>query len=91
MPNARHPKFVDKIDHVQRAAKSLFGCHPPRSLDFFPKINIHFGFSLRYFLSAASTAMNAFCGICTWPTCFILALPFFCFSRSFFFRVTSPP
>ena len=40
-----------------------------------------------YFLSAASTAMKAFCGIWTWPTCFIFALPFFCFSRSFFFRV----
>ena len=44
-----------------------------------------------YFLSAARTAMKAFCGIWTWPTCFIFALPFFCFSRSFFLRVTSPP
>jgi len=43
----RHPKFVYKIDHVQRASKSLFRRHPPRSLDFFPKINIHFGFSNR--------------------------------------------
>jgi len=47
VPNARHPKFVYKIDHVQRAAKALFRRHPPRSLDFFPKINIHFGFSNR--------------------------------------------
>src|SRR5215213_9384610 len=37
------------------------------------------------------TARNASCGISTLPTSFILALPSFCFSRSFRFRVTSPP
>ena len=38
-----------------------------------------------------STARKAFCGISTLPTCFIRALPFFCFSRSLRFRVMSPP
>ncbi len=47
--------------------------------------------STPYFLSAASTEINAFCGIRTWPTWFIFALPFFCFSSSFFLQVTSPP
>ncbi len=38
-----------------------------------------------------STARNASCGISTAPTIFIRFLPFFCFSRSFFLRVMSPP
>jgi hypothetical protein len=29
-----------------------------------------------HFLSAASTAMKAFCGVWTWPICFIFSLPF---------------
>ena len=37
------------------------------------------------------TARNASCGISTAPTIFIRFLPFFCFSRSFFLRVMSPP
>ena len=38
-----------------------------------------------------STAMKADCGTFTWPNSFILALPRFCFSRTFILRVTSPP
>ena len=47
--------------------------------------------TLLYDLSEESTDTNAFCGIFTWPICFIFALPFFCFSSNLFFRVTSPP
>ena len=36
-------------------------------------------------------ARNAFCGISTFPTCFIRFFPSFCFSRSFRFRLMSPP
>ena len=39
----------------------------------------------------SSTAMNALCGMVTFPTCFMRFLPSFCFSRSLRFRVTSPP
>ena len=38
-----------------------------------------------------SAAMNASCGIDTLPYSRIRALPFFCFSSSFFLRVMSPP
>ncbi len=38
-----------------------------------------------------STARNASCGISTAPTIFMRFLPAFCFSRSFFLRVMSPP
>lgn len=38
-----------------------------------------------------STEMKALCGIMTEPTAFIRFFPLFCFSRSFIFRVTSPP
>jgi len=41
--------------------------------------------------STRNAARNASCGISTRPTCFIRFLPAFCFSSSFFFRVTSPP
>ena len=37
------------------------------------------------------TAIKASCGIWTEPTVFMRCLPFFCFSRSFRFLVTSPP
>jgi hypothetical protein len=35
--------------------------------------------------------MNASCGISTFPNWRIFFLPFFCFSKSFFLRVASPP
>ena len=41
--------------------------------------------------STCSTARNASCGISTVPTCFMRRFPSFCFSRSFRFRVMSPP
>lgn len=47
-----------------------------------------------YYSSSASnlsTDKNASCGTSTLPICFIFFLPFFCFSRSFFFLVISPP
>ena len=44
-----------------------------------------------YLLSTWSTARKASCGISTRPTCFMRFLPSFCFSRSFFLRVASPP
>ena len=37
------------------------------------------------------TDRNASCGTSTFPTCFMRFLPSFCFSRSFRFRVMSPP
>ena len=46
---------------------------------------------MSYLLSTDSTARKASCGISTRPTCFIRFLPSFCFSNSFFLRVTSPP
>lgn len=36
-------------------------------------------------------AMNALWGISTWPKARMRFLPSFCFSRSFFLRVMSPP
>ena len=42
-------------------------------------------------LSIFSAEMNACWGISTLPNWRIFFLPAFCFSRSFFFRVTSPP
>ena len=44
-----------------------------------------------YRLSILSAAMKADCGISTSPTCRMRFLPFFCFSRSFFLRLMSPP
>ena len=44
-----------------------------------------------YFSSSFSTLMKAFCGISTLPTWRIRFLPSFCFSRSFFLRLMSPP
>ena len=41
--------------------------------------------------SIFSAFINASCGISTFPNWRIFFLPAFCFSRSFFFRVTSPP
>ena len=41
--------------------------------------------------SNLSTAINAYVGNCTVPRVRIFFLPSFCFSRSFFFRVMSPP
>ncbi len=41
--------------------------------------------------SRDSAARKASCGISTVPNCFIRFLPFFCFFKSFFLRVTSPP
>ena len=38
-----------------------------------------------------SAAINASCGMLTLPYSRILALPFFCLSRSFFLRLISPP
>ena len=38
-----------------------------------------------------STAMNASCGISTFPTRFIRLFPSACFCSNFLFRVTSPP
>ena len=43
------------------------------------------------FHSTFSTARNASCGMSTRPTRFMRFLPSFCFSRSFRFRVMSPP
>jgi hypothetical protein len=83
--DADHRPGSDKGDR-RRLCKAPFG--PPRGKRSRSPLPRKIA---RYFLSAASTAMNAFCGICTWPICFIFALPSFCFSRSFFLRVTSPP
>ena len=44
-----------------------------------------------YSSSNFNTLINAFCGISTLPTWRIRFLPSFCFSKSFFFRVISPP
>ena len=44
-----------------------------------------------YHSSSLSTARNASVGICTEPSWRIFFLPSFCFSRSFFFLVMSPP
>ena len=41
--------------------------------------------------SSFSTAMKASVGSCTVPNVRIFFLPSFCFSRSFFFRLMSPP
>ena len=41
--------------------------------------------------SNLSTARKAFCGTCTLPICFILFLPFFCFSSNLRLRLMSPP
>src|SRR5690606_6962449 len=41
--------------------------------------------------STLSTVRNASCGSSTEPTDFMRRLPSFCFSRSFFLRVMSPP
>ncbi len=41
--------------------------------------------------SIFSAEMNASCGMSTRPNWRIFFLPFFCFSRSFFLRVASPP
>ena len=41
--------------------------------------------------SSLSTAVNASLGTCTVPSWRIFFLPSFCFSRSFFLRVMSPP
>ncbi len=41
--------------------------------------------------SSFSTAMKASVGSCTVPNVRIFFLPSFCFSRSFFFRLISPP
>ena len=41
--------------------------------------------------SSFSTAMKASVGSCTVPRVRIFFLPSFCFSRSFFFRLMSPP
>ncbi len=41
--------------------------------------------------SIERTARNASCGTSTAPTCFIRFFPSFCFSRSFRFRLMSPP
>ncbi len=41
--------------------------------------------------SIFSAEMNASCGISTFPNWRIFFLPAFCFSKSFFFRVASPP
>ncbi len=38
-----------------------------------------------------SAAINASCGMLTEPYSRIFSLPFFCFSRSFFLRLASPP
>ncbi|SFN77658.1 hypothetical protein SAMN05428984_0709 [Sphingomonas sp. OK281] len=38
-----------------------------------------------------SAAINASCGMLTDPYSRIFSLPFFCFSRSFFLRLASPP
>jgi len=43
------------------------------------------------FQSARSTSKNAFCGMLTFPTCFMRFLPSFCFSSSLRLRVMSPP
>ncbi len=42
-------------------------------------------------LLASSTERNAFCGISTWPNCFMRFLPSFCLAQSFRLRVMSPP
>ncbi len=42
-------------------------------------------------LSILRAAMKADCGISTSPICRMRFLPFFCFSRSFFLRLMSPP
>lgn len=41
--------------------------------------------------SIFNAEMNASCGMSTFPNWRIFFLPAFCFSRSFFFRVASPP
>ena len=41
--------------------------------------------------SIERTARNASCGTSTAPTCFIRFFPSFCFSKSFRFRLMSPP
>ena len=53
---------------------------PPR--DFLPRSTGH---------SMRSAARKASCGISTRPSFFMRFLPAFCFSSSFFLRVTSPP
>ena len=44
-----------------------------------------------YLSSSFNTLINAFCGISTFPTWRIRFFPSFCFSRSFFLRLISPP
>ena len=41
--------------------------------------------------SIFNAEINASCGISTFPNCRMRFFPAFCFSKSFFFRVTSPP
>ena len=41
--------------------------------------------------SIFNAALNASCGISTFPNCRIFFFPAFCFSSNFFFRVASPP
>ena len=44
-----------------------------------------------YSSSIERMARNASCGTSISPICFMRFLPSFCFSSSFFFRLTSPP
>ena len=55
------------------------------------RIEQHDAHAFRFSESRLSTARNASCGTSTPATCFIRFFPFFCFSRSFRFRVMSPP
>jgi len=55
------------------------------------KRRLWFGFRAPRYTSTFSAAINASCGISTLPNCRMRFFPSFCFSRSFRFRVASPP
>ena len=55
-----------------------------------PFLTPHSSLKLHY-SSSFSTDINASCGTDTDPSCLIRFFPSFCFSKSFFFLVISPP
>jgi len=78
-----------KLDRMREAelAREQFALEPPRYTRGEPGEQDRKPYSS----PIRSAAMKASCGMLTFPYSRIRALPFFCFSSSFFLRVMSPP